>query len=984
MSPVRAVIHRLLSQPWWGAVVVLAGLLTFGDALLVRIDTSLLDLVRQHLVRPFQPAPPARSIIVALDERSLQEAGHWPWRRSLQADLVKAITHAGARVIAYDLPVTDLSAPQTAADDHLLATALREHGRVVLPVASPRRSGPDVPDFITPLPALAAVTTQGHVDTELDHDGMHRRVFLRTGQGARPWDLLELALWRAAVPVIGPGRAAGAEPGPDRGPAWHEGERLLPATPAEVPVVSAIDVLRRRPLDSPLAGRVVWVGLTAAGLGQPVPSPDDPRMQHGSAVQRHARTYEALVHDRLVRVATPRTVLLLSLLPLLALAVLGTVRGRPPSRHWLPVLTLLPIGVSAVLLLTARIWLPPAAAVLGGLAATLLWHVRELRAARLALQQTQGQANTTLCAITDAVITIDTRHEVQYLNPSAERLVGRLLASARGQTVERLLQLQPGDAPALLDALGRCIGQHRVVELGQPLRLHCGEHGERLVRLIASPVSGQRTGARERPGPLVRDGAVLALTDVTDSLRAAERLHHEATHDHLTGLPNRALLHQHLQQALDRRHGAASTVAVLFMDLDRFKRINDSLGHHQGDEVLQIVAQRLRSRCGPRDMIARWGGDEFVIVLQGMAGREAVAGLAMALIEAVAQVIELDGVEVECGCSIGLSMTPEDGQDVDTLLGSADTAMYRCKAKGGRRFEFHASGMHAWTREWLTLESRLRHGLEEESFVLHYQPQIDLDSGRVVGLEALLRWRQPDGSVWGPSRFLGVTEACGLILPVGRWVIQQACRQLAWWRENGVPLAPVSVNVSARQCLDRSLVHDIAQALQGLDLPASLLKIEVTESTATSDLGQLKALLTELRAMGVGVSLDDFGTGYSSLTHLKRFPIDQIKIDPSFVRDILHDPSGAAIVQAMIALAHGLGVPVVAEGVESEQQIAFLRQQRCDIAQGYHYARPLPAREATRFLLQHQHSPSTVYRGAAQTQPGDLDEPMAHWRSRAA
>lgn len=266
--------------------------------------------------------------------------------------------------------------------------------------------------------------------------------------------------------------------------------------------------------------------------------------------------------------------------------------------------------------------------------------------------------------------------------------------------------------------------------------------------------------------------------------------------------------------------------------------------------------------------------------------------------------------------------------------------MMRAKAAGGGRFEFYTSGMSTLTRDWLALENRLRQALDAGEFVLHYQIQTDLRSGRPIGLEALLRWRQEDGELWAPARFLSITEETGLIVAVGNWVIREATQQLRRWIDAGVTPVPVSVNVSARQCMDSHLIDVIAGALKEANVPASLLKVEITESTAMADLDHLRQLLLQLRQLGVAIALDDFGTGFSSLAHLKRFPVDQIKIDPSFIADIHRDPNGAAIVRATIALAHGLGVPVVAEGVENEAQIRFLREHRCDIVQGYLYGRP--------------------------------------------
>jgi diguanylate cyclase (GGDEF)-like protein/PAS domain S-box-containing protein len=641
----------------------------------------------------------------------------------------------------------------------------------------------------------------------------------------------------------------------------------------------------------------------------------------------------------------------LNLLPLLLLGLLQTCRPRRFHAHVLWLLPL-PVLVSTLALALWQVWIPMVGLSIGLVVGWLLIRDQEFKSARIALQHERAQADATLQAITDSVITIDTGGRVQYLNPSAERLAGHSLAEARGHAVSELFQWDEPDAQTLEQALAECLQERRVVQVGLALRLKTAQ-GERQVQLITSPVFERQMSdcnAGDRPARRRYDvaldptegtitGAVLALSDVTEALRAADKLQHEASHDALTGLPNRALLSDRLQHAVLGAQAGQRSVAVLFIDLDRFKRINDSLGHQHGDTVLQMVASRLQQCCRAHDTLARWGGDEFVVLLEDVPTREGVATRAAQMIDSVTREFAIDQIEVACACSIGIAMAPQDGVAVDTLLAMADTAMYRGKARGGKRFEFYASEMPSWTREWLALETRLRHGLESDSFVLHYQPQVDLKSGQLVGLEALLRWRQPDGELWLPGRFLPVIEESGLILAVGEWVVREATRQLARWRAQGLPLVPVSVNVSTRQCLDRGLVQVVADALRCSDIEAGWLKLEVTESTAMADLGHLRGLLVELRTLGVQVAMDDFGTGFSSLSHLKHFRVDQIKIDTSFVHDISRDPNGAAIVRATIALAHGLGLPVVAEGVESQEQLAFLAAHHCDIAQGFLYAR---------------------------------------------
>jgi len=438
--------------------------------------------------------------------------------------------------------------------------------------------------------------------------------------------------------------------------------------------------------------------------------------------------------------------------------------------------------------------------------------------------------------------------------------------------------------------------------------------------------------------------------EVAERQQAESRVLHLANHDALTGLPNRRLLLDRLGQALAMAHREHHHAAVLFMDLDRFKTINDSLGHMMGDMLLQNVARRLQQTLREGDTVSRLGGDEFVVVLPSLEHPKAAEKVALKLVEALAPPFDLGGQELRVSASIGISLFPEDGMDTETLLRNADSAMYHAKEMGRNNYQFFLEAMNVAAAERLRLENDLHRALERNEFELHYQPRISVASGRTCGIEALIRWRHPERGLVSPGQFIPVAEDTGLIVPIGEWVIEEACRQGASWCSAGLPQLPVAVNLSPRQFRQSSLMEAVARALRRHGWPSHLLELEITEGVLMQHTEDTLRTLEALNRLGVSLAIDDFGTGYSSLSYLKRFPVHYLKIDQSFVRDVTVDPEDAAIVGAIIGLAHSLGMTVVAEGVETAGQFDFIREAGCDEAQGFHFSRPMPAGELAAWL----------------------------------
>jgi diguanylate cyclase (GGDEF)-like protein/PAS domain S-box-containing protein len=458
------------------------------------------------------------------------------------------------------------------------------------------------------------------------------------------------------------------------------------------------------------------------------------------------------------------------------------------------------------------------------------------------------------------------------------------------------------------------------------------------------------SAVRDKDGQITNYVAI--FSDITERKASEEHVRHLAHHDALTGLPNRILLTERLEHALPHANRAGTLVAVMFLDLDRFKLVNDTLGHSVGDELLKAVAKRLTSCVREDDTVARLGGDEFVLVLEDVRGSQDIAKVAEKIIDSLSKPLMLDQHEIVVTPSVGISVYPHDGDDVETLVKHADVAMYRAKEKGRNNYQFFTADMNARAFERLTMENSLRKALERNEFVLYYQPQVDLESHRITGMEALLRWQHPDFGLVSPTQFIPIAEETGLIVAIGEWVLRTACAQNKAWQDAGIAPLRVAVNLSARQFKQANLVEMVRRALDDAGLEARYLELEITETVAMDHAEETAAKLRELKSMGVGISMDDFGTGHSSLSYLKRFPIDTLKIDQTFIQDIAQDSSDAAIASAITAMAHSLNLKVVTEGIETKEQLAFLGQHGRDEVQGYYFSEPLPAEAFAELLKQ--------------------------------
>ncbi len=566
----------------------------------------------------------------------------------------------------------------------------------------------------------------------------------------------------------------------------------------------------------------------------------------------------------------------------------------------------------------------------------------ELQAAEETLFAEKERAQVTLNSIGDAVLTTDLVGKVTYLNRVAETMTGWSHDEALGRPIAEVFRIINGTTrQAAPNPAQRAIEENRTVDLVADCVLVRRDGFESGIEDSAAPI-------HNRDGRVA--GAVIVFHDVSESRAMALKMTHLAQHDFLTGLPNRMLLTERLSQAIGLAQRHTKQVALLFLDLDYFKHVNDSLGHAIGDQLLQSVAKRLSASVRATDTVCRQGGDEFVVLLTEIERPQDAAHVAETLRDALAAPHRVDGRELHVSVSMGISVYPDDGSDVDTVMQNADTAMYHAKASGRNNYQFFKPAMNTLAVQRMFIQSSLRRALKQGEFILHYQPQIHLASGTMTGTESLIRWLDPERGLIYPNQFVPIAEECGLIVPIGRWVLREACRQVRVWLDAGLPAVPVAVNISAVEFRHKSFVEGLALILKETGLPPGYLELELTENILMDDAESSAVVLGALKTMGVQLAVDDFGTGYSSLSYLRRFPIDTLKIDQSFLHDIAFNSDGATIISAVIGMGRNLRQRVIAEGVETPEQLAFLRTQECDEGQGFQFSHPLSAADFTLLL----------------------------------
>ena len=571
-----------------------------------------------------------------------------------------------------------------------------------------------------------------------------------------------------------------------------------------------------------------------------------------------------------------------------------------------------------------------------------LRNIIQRKAVEESMSLVKARAEVTLNSISDAVIGTDMLGHVDYLNVAAERMTGWTKIDAIGHSIHEVMQIVDGETR---ESKENPIDS--VLKFNKPIALSPGTilihrlGGEMAIEDSASPIqdaSGKNTGA------------VIVFHDTSVQNIMAAKMEHLAQHDFLTSLPNRRLLNDRIGQAISYAKRHETNLAALFLDLDNFKHINDSLGHEIGDKLLQSVAERLTSCVRGSDTVSRQGGDEFVVLVMFEQDIKDVALTCEKILTALTSPHFIDDQELHITTSLGISIYPDDGMDAESLIKNADTAMYHAKAKGRNNFQFFKYEMNVRAVERHMIETNLRRALGNNELILHYQPKVNLNTGVITGSEVLIRWMHPDWGMMSPLRFINIAEDSGLIIVIGNWVLNQACIQLKKWQEAGLDPGTVAVNISAVEFRHKDFVKGLSTILADTCLDPSCLQLEITETVLMRDAKVSNEILTQIKKMGVQLAVDDFGTGYSSLSYLNQFPIDVLKIDQSFVQEIVDNGYEGIIVSAVIAMGKSLNLKVVAEGIEEEVQLAFLLAQHCEEGQGYIFSRPLGAQQFAELL----------------------------------
>lgn len=913
--------------------------------LLKHWDNQVFDMESSML-----PRPAAKDIvIVAIDEYSLQKIGKWPWSRRTHAELIELLTAVQPRAIGLDIIFAEPDQNDPAADQALV-NAVRNNGRIILPVLPDVNTDGSL-QITSPWPELADSAAQlGHVDTEINNDGVVRNVYLTAGMGGKYWPCFALALLTLDKQIgnsyLKGARILNSESSSDL---WQRDFRIelpFPGSAGHFPRISYADVLSDPNLRAGLRGKFILVGITAAGLAQRFTTPSYNNTGLISGVEINANVLDVLLRD--ISILSLNSTWSLILSGVLVIAPLFGYHFFAP-RHALFFSLLfsgLTLSFTTILFRVFHYWYGPMPVLSVLTTGYLLWIWQQLQFFTQSLFNQKQLAKATLHAIAEAVITTNAKGVIVYMNPAAALLTGVSDETAKGSHIDSVVKFvnhEDKNPKDKFEYFFQSLLHDRTIRENVPRYIVSHSGNEYAVQINASPI-------KEKSNKMT--GAVFAFSDITETLQISSKINYLASHDPLTGLANRVLFNQQIEKAIASCHRQENYLAVLFIDLDDFKKVNDGMGHGVGDQLLIEVAARLLANMRQIDTVARWGGDEFVVLIEQLPNEEDISNIISNIFERLSPPYHLEGQTLYVTTSIGISVFPKDGQTAEELLVHADAALFQVKEHGRNNYGFFLNSLNKSTKNRLEMEKELYIALEAGEFEVYYQPQIELKTNRIIGAEALLRWNHPHKGMIPPDIFIPLAEKTGFINQIGDWVLQSVCRQIGEWQKQDSPEICISVNISTRQFLQNNLCGKIIQTLTDNNVHGRFLKCEITESLMIKNIDKVAKILCEIRELGVRVSIDDFGTGFSSLSMLNNFPIDQLKIDKEFIKNLGSDNDSCNIVQSIIMLGHNMNMDVVAEGVEDRKQLNFLSEWDCDHIQGYYFSRPLTSNGMAEFILQ--------------------------------
>ena len=909
-------------------------LLSFSEVL-ERLDFVIYD----KIVSMQRYIPDSDVVIVAIDEKSLQVFGHWPWPRGIHAELINRLANVGNNVVALDVLFAEPNERDTGADEKL-AAAIAAHGRVILPVIPTVDATSGALYSTMSIPMLRENAILGHADIELDRDGVARRVFLFAGIDIPKWPTIGLAVARKIKNMdeyVQPKQLNTKSINSlTRWTRSHETMIPYSGPTGSFQRVSYAQIFYDKSVLASLQGKIIFVGVTAGGLGTRIATPVlSKNRQPMSGIEWHANVFQMLLHDRTILAVSNLFASFISMAWVLVMMLIVSLDLFKKSFLLPMLLVMLATGLFliAVSLRLFHVWIPPGAAILGTVAIYPLWNWRRINEYMRSLFVAKMHASVALESVGDGVITTDPQDRVTHMNSGAEKILGISLSMAQGEFLQHLLNL----------------GVTQTGQYDEPVKpvLPIPESGTSRIQCYLKATSGNkrmvsitRHFLREDPSELL--GFIIVIADITDAIELTQQVAHLACYDSLTELPNRSMLLTRFEEMTVISKETSKAIIIFFVTLDNFKKINDALGHRAGDTVLRNVANRLHQIIDKEDILARWSGDEFVMLFNYLRSEQEASQMAQKMLAIIRQQFDIDGQAVFVTASVGISFYPQDGDQSTVALERAGTAMYRVKHEGGNNFGFYCDASSAiWTRDQLEFEKELRLALANDYLQIFYQPILDANEQRMVRMEALVRWPHPVRGFLTPGDFIPLAEQVGLIEQLGEKVLESACISACNLLRSGMPVN-VSVNVNPRQLLYGNFAQTVSQVLWRTELPAKSLVLEITENAIVNDISRASEVLRRIKELGVSIALDDFGTGYSSLSLLRELPIDILKIDKSFIRALDQNAHDLMITQAIIGLGKSLSLSVVAEGVETYHQMQMLLNHQCYLQQGFYFSRPVP------------------------------------------